>query len=435
MKKVTIAISTIFQNGGDATRAIEIAKIIKEFKLKDYTLKIVFITRGSQYEKNVTDLGFDLYHATPKMNGIRYQDDLETEFGELIGSEKLAYEVLKGEIEAYKDIKPDLLIHGFWPIASIAKRLSIPNVKSIAFLPIPLKKQFLKEDHTFPDELIISRLPIKFQKWIFKIIPDKIKERNPALGHSNIRKAAIKLGWKGTNLINIFEMIKSDLFLINDLSHYYKVNYGKDCLFTGPVYAQNENIKIEDHEILRILDKSNPKKKIFCTLGSSGNKKDLLEIVNIFNSPIGLNYSGIILSPASVCSIEESRNNCKNSNVYITDQFVSAKEINEKVDLVICHGGQGTLQTAVTSGTPIIGIATQPEQKINLEHLDSYGSAIRISSWNWKRNKIEKKVDYIFKNYSTFKKKAESLKKLYNQIDAKEIIGESIWGEIKKSQR
>ncbi len=431
MKTITIAIATIFQNGGDATRAIEVAKIIKASQPNDCNLRIVFISRGSKFEQKVLDLGFEIYHAKPKMKGVKYQEDFRSKFGELIGEKALALEILQGEIKACKDIKPDLLIYGFWPIGSIAKRIALPKVKSIAFLPIPLKEVFLKENHTFPDELLLSRLPKWLQKVIFKSIPFGIIKRNPALRHSLIRKAAEEIGWHGKPLINIFEMLQSDLYLINDIPQFYQTQmYGDDCIFTGAIFAKSKDEKITDERINSILSSSNPRKKIFCSLGSSGNKEHLFEIIKIFNTKKGLEYSGIILSPSAICDIEGVRSLLKNKNVYITDKFVPAKAINEKVDLVICHGGQGTLQTAITSGVPIIGVPNQPEQKINLEHLEDFGGAIRIPMWNWKSKVIAKKVELIFDNYSNYKEKSENLRKIYEEAEAEKIIAKKIWETI-----
>ncbi len=431
MKTITIAISTIFQNGGDATRAIEIAKIIKYSQPKNYNLKIVFISRGSEFEQKVIDLGFEIYHATPKMKGVKYQEDFRSRFGELIGEKSLALDILQGEIKAYKDINPDLLIYGFWPIGSIAKRIAIPKVKSIAFLPIPLKEVFLKENHTFPDELWLSKLPKWLQKVIFKSIPLGIAKRNPALRHSLIRQATEEIGWRGKPLINIFEMLQSDLYLINDIPQFYQTQlYGDNCIFTGAIFAKSKDEKITDERINSVLNSSNPRKKIFCSLGSSGSKEHLFEIIKVFNTKKGLEYSGIILSPPAICHIDEARSLLKNTNVYITDKFVPAKAINEKVDLVICHGGQGTLQTAITSGVPIIGVANQPEQKINLEHLENFGGAIRIPMWNWKSKVIAKKVAFIFDNYKNYKSKAEELEKIYRETQAEKIIAEEVWEMI-----
>jgi len=429
-----IVISTIFQNGGDATRAIEIAKIIKMYQPDTVDVEIIFISRGSRFEKYALELGFTIYHASPKMKGVNFLDDLKSKFGELIGDTTLATAILQGEIEAYKEIKPDIVIYGFWPIASIAKRMVLPNIKGIAFLPLPLTEAFLNQIKSFPDEMFLSYLPKSIQKYIFQHIPSFIKEKIPALRHKHIKKATEQLGWKGESLNNIFDMLRSDRYFINDFPIFYKTEeFGEKFIFTGAVYSEISPKKIDDPNIKRILSKENKKIKIFCTLGSSGNKNDLLEIIKIFNSPQGLDWSGIILSPKAICPIEEARATLKNSEVYITDKFVPAKEINKKVDMVICHGGQGTLQTSITSGKPLIGVATQPEQKINLEHLEDFGMAIRIPRRAWKKERIEKETINLIKNFTHYTQKAMELKKIYAELDTKEIIGRGIWREIMES--
>lgn len=427
-KTITIAVSTIFQNGGDATRAIEIAKCIRSGKPKDYDLRIVFISRGSRYEETAISYGFEIYKAEPCLKGIRYQDDYKTRFGELIGDKDLAFNILQGEIKAYKEIKPDLLIYGFMPIAGVARRLVEPMLKGIAFLPLPLTEDFLHEPLTFPEELPLSSLPVPFQRFLFSLIPHRIKRINPALRHSFIRKAAEKSGWTGSPLENVFEMLKADLYLINDIPEFYRSGkYRENVIFTGPVYSKPEESEIEDDNILKILSPDNQRKKIFCTLGTSGSKEELFEAIKIFNTDEGMEYSGIILSPKSVCPVDEAKALSANENVYITDKFVPAKKINEKVDLVICHGGQGTLQTAVTSKTPFIGVATQPEQKINLEHLESFGAGIRIKRKEWKCRTILQKVKETFANYTDYKKSVSEVALMYESKDTCKTIQDAVW--------
>ncbi len=429
LKKIKIVVATIFQNGGDATRAIEVAKIIQKYKPKNYELDITFISRGSKFEEEVLRLGYRIYKAAPPMKGIRFQDDFKTKFGDLIGDKKLALEILEGEIKAYKDLQPDLLLYGFWPIGSIAQRMVIPETKTIAFLPLPLTEDFLNYVDTFPDEFLLARLPAFLQKVITKIIPKSLKLRSPALRHKSIQYAAHKLGYRKA-LVNTFEMLRSDRYLVNDFSVFYDTRaFGEKFVFTGPVYAKIGKQEINDERIRELLSNENRKLKIFCTLGSSGAKEHLLEIIKVFNEGVGREWSGIILSPKAICPLEEARALLNNDNVYITDQFVPAKEINTKVDVVICHGGQGTLQTAITSGTPLIGTATQPEQKINLEHLENFGMAIRIPYWQWKNRNIRKNVVKIASNKG-YKVKAKVLQQIAENTKTDEIIAKAVWNEI-----
>lgn len=426
--QITIAVSTIFQNGGDATRALEIAEIIRRHKPSDCTLRIVFISFGSQYEQKVTDAGFELYRATPTMAGIRYQDDLLTRFGELIGTDTLAYNILQGEIEALRVIKPNLLLHGFWPIASIASRMCMPEVPRVAFLPIPLTEALLHENLTFPDELILSRLPVCFQKQIFHLLPLEWKKKNPALKHRQIRRAAERAGWKDAPLNNVFDMLRSDLVLVNDLPVFYHIeNYPSHFIFTGPVYAGQRIQTAEVTDIFKMWDEDKEFKKIFCSLGTSGSKKELLEIIEMFNHLSAANYSGIVLSPPSVCPIEEVRCRLRNPHVFVTDRFVPAHELCKRADLVICHGGQGTLQTAIMADTPLIGVATQPEQKINLEHLEAYGAAIRIPMRLWNSKHLEHVVKTMFENHNRYVECVKKLRKAYQDIDTENVISTAIW--------
>jgi hypothetical protein len=433
MKKIKIVISTIFQNSGDATRAIEIAKAIRERAPTDSVADIIFVSRGSRFEKQAVDLGFKIHRATPRMKGIQYLDDFGSRFGELIGNAELALEILQGEIDALKRLRPDILIYGFWPIACIAKRMAIPDCKSIAFLPLPLTRDFLKCPLTFPDEMPLSRLPVDWQKAIMGIIPEFIKARIPALRHGNIRRAAENLGWRGEKLVNIFKMLVSDLYLVNDFPIFYDAScFAKNVVFTGPLYSESPDKKISDPRINEILGEKNERIKIFCTLGSSGSRQKLMEVIKMFNAGDGRKWSGIVLCPPAICPVQEARGMLDNENVYITDAFVPAKEINRKSDLVICHGGQGTLQTAIMSGVPLLGYPGQPEQKINLQHLQDFGAAVMVPSRGWTARNIRRRAASMVKN-SCYKDKALELKNYAENLDAYGNIGSSVWSMVQQS--
>jgi hypothetical protein len=326
MEKTKIVISTIFQNSGDATRAIEIAKAIKEYEPAGCRAVIIFISRGSRFEKQAEDLGFKIHHAEPRMKGIQYLDDFESRFGELIGSAELAQKILQGEIDALKRLQPDIVIYGFWPVAGIAKRMAVPNCKSVAFLPLPLTQDFLKHPITFPDEMPLSRLPADWQKAILGAIPEFIKIRIPALRHRNIRLAAEKLGWHGEKLINIFNMLLSDLYLVNDFPIFYDRScFAKNILFTGPLYSESPDKEITDPRINVILESKNKQVKIFCTLGSSGSKRKLSEVIKMFNSGDGKKWSGIVLCPPAICPVQEACDMLNNEKCLYYGRFRSGE--------------------------------------------------------------------------------------------------------------
>ncbi len=115
--------------------------------------------------------------------------------------------------------------------------------------------------------------------------------------------------------------------------------------------------------------------------------------------------------------------------IFITDKFVPAKKINSLADITICHGGQGTVQTAAASGTPIVGIAQQPEQQMNLDHMKDYGAAIRIPYNKWRSAAIRNAVCHIL-SYDSYKTSAQALMKKINNMDGGKEAAITIWDKI-----
>jgi hypothetical protein len=185
MKKITIAISTAFQDAGDATRAIEIAKALKKYCPPDMCHRIVFISNGSRFEETVSDLEFEIYHARPKLSGIGLYQDLAMTTTNFIGTEKLARKMIKGEIEAYGEIMPNIVMHGFWPIASVSRRMVEKEIPGICFVPLPLIQEFFNVLPDVPERLkLLSIFPKSIRLWIFRHIPSFIRKRVPYCGRT-----------------------------------------------------------------------------------------------------------------------------------------------------------------------------------------------------------------------------------------------------------
>lgn len=285
---------------------------------------------------------------------------------------------------------------------------------------------FIHEITQFPEDIYLAKLSKSVQKILLDFLPTKLKLNNPAIKHKTINRAVKELGYS-LHFTNIFDLLSSNYYFVNDYPEFYtSSNYSKNIIFTGPLIPVSKKSATLDKKFTNVLSTKNKLLKIFCSLGSVGEKKYLYTIVDMLNTDIGKNFSGILLVPKEICSLTEIANKLKNTNVVITDQFVPAEEINKKMDIVICHGGQGTLQTAIKSGTPIIGVAMQPEQEINLQHLEKYGAAIRVTRDRWTELTILNAIKTIT-NDSNYKKKVVELEKTAKDLDTNKIIGQSFW--------
>jgi UDP:flavonoid glycosyltransferase YjiC (YdhE family) len=84
------------------------------------------------------------------------------------------------------------------------------------------------------------------------------------------------------------------------------------------------------------------------------------------------------------------------------------------------------------SGVPLLGYPGQPEQKINLQHLQDFGAAVMVSPRKWTARNIRRLAALMIKNRS-YKDKASELKNYARNLDVYENIGSAVWNMAKQS--
>ncbi len=86
-------------------------------------------------------------------------------------------------------------------------------------------------------------------------------------------------------------------------------------------------------------------------------------------------------------------------NIIIKDHVPSHK-IMPLCDVAIIHGGQGSVQTAIASGTPIIGFPLQPEQNLNLQLIENHGAGFNLPFSALKNNQLQTCIQQILTEYN-----------------------------------
>lgn len=417
-KTISIVISVALQDAGEATRSLEIAKCIRKFAPIDITPAITFFSHGSKFEQTIISNGFSIHPVAPSMEGNGPHADLKMGKNNFVGSVELAYKLLQGELDALHEIHPDIVIFGFWPFASIARRMLKHPIPGICFLPIPMEPtlyaSFLMKD--IPDMLQpLSKLPATMRLFLMRHIPKQLKLKAPILRQNNLRLAIQQSGWTNKAPSNLFDMISAELTIVNDLPIFYKdASIPSSFKIVGPLFAPGSQSSSLDENILRVFDSAPHVPNIFCTMGSSGSKDLLFEAIQGIVAG-AMDWNAVILAPSCICSLDEARAYAVNCpNIFITDQFVPAPIVNRMADIVVSHGGQGTIQTAISSGTPVVGVAMQPEQQINLENLVEHGAGIRIQKHRWNAKAINLSIKKVLLN----KAYKENMLLLQHQIDS-----------------
>jgi UDP:flavonoid glycosyltransferase YjiC (YdhE family) len=223
-------------------------------------------------------------------------------------------------------------------------------------------------------------------------------------------------------------MLRADLLLVNDLPDFYAHEALPEHIrLVGPLFAPAERDAEVDPAIARLFARTQTRPKIFCTMGSSGSKRALLEAITALTIGKAAAWNSVILVPPAICPIASAMERAgEHQNVYLTEAFVPAVNVNTMADIVVCHGGQGTVQTALASGTPIVGVAMQMEQQMNLDHVAATGAGIRIPITRWTASNIQKAVREVMQTPS-YGERAQQLQQRLLSIDGKKNASLAIW--------
>jgi hypothetical protein len=423
-QSLRIAIFVCFLNAGISTRGLEIAKALRDLLNKDNydeDVRIRFFSwkgPGSiTYDHLATEEDFDVSYYGPYVDERTWNQLLEYEHAGQRGDRLLTQELrdravanLQGALTVLDEFRPDVVVHGLIPDAPAAAQIrGIPNV---LYMPVPFwKRQQLQQLQSRQDTATDST-----NTNICSNSKDSANQEPPHTSpHSSLSKspfleAALACGWQptpphaATTASGPSDTIyRSDYYLILDFpSHYANhqdLNGGSNNVqIVGPLFA---NPKDDDgllpSEIKRVL--AEPGKKVFLTLGSSGGKEFVVRAVQAICEG---NWNAVVALAPSRCTIEDIRQSIMHipDCVALTEEFVPAKLIASMVDVVVAHGGQGTVQNALAAGTPIVGVAMQWEQEFNLDQAVKKGAAIHIPKESWTVITIRQSVTEVLETDS-----------------------------------
>ena len=138
---------------------------------------------------------------------------------------------------------------------------------------------------------------------------------------------------------------------------------GTTLRYTGPLYARLDLPLPE--RVARFLDPPGP--VIYVALTSTGPEL----IREVIGALAGVDAR--ILVAATVHDLADLA-----SDRVLVESVLPSHRVMPHVDLAVVTGGQGSVQTAMAAGTPVLGIPLQPEQDLNVVLLERHGAAHRI---------------------------------------------------------
>lgn len=100
-----------------------------------------------------------------------------------------------------------------------------------------------------------------------------------------------------------------------------------------------------------------------------------------------------------------------------------------QVDLVVCMGGQGTVQTAMASGTPLVGIPLHPEQELNVDLAVRQGMGLAVAPRHAAGAPMAAAVRRVLGD-AVFGLHAQRVRRLYDGIDGAGLAAQAILDDL-----
>lgn len=174
--------------------------------------------------------------------------------------------------------------------------------------------------------------------------------------------------------VKLIEELEGDITLICDHPDVFPLKkLPNDFYNIGPLYFENDKA-----EAIEVNVKKG--KTILVCMGSSGN----FEKIEFFKDPVFNDYFFILISQNEYQEFGEN---------FITKKFLNFNKILPFIDLMICHGGNGTLYYALKHKVPVLAFTSHFEQQWNMNQIIKFNLGAILKE-NDSILEIKKKIEY-----------------------------------------
>lgn len=399
-------------------------------KLCEINIPALMVTHGGTYEFVLIDEKIRHQKIEPVMSHedcLQYLNSVNKPWKNIC-SKSFLIKYVKSEIELFRSKNADAVITGF-NLSSVlsARYLNIPLIVTHlgSFVPPALEKGMFafKEcfdylfTQFFPNEWINKFLAklfphLPFQLKLFNSVADEIGIK-PIRSFFDLMMGDLTLVTGVPEILGISETEMEEWKPFNTKSYRpsARLNYA------GPIFAKLFGEITE--EVYRFLDTEKP--KIYVAM-ASGNKKDLQQVYDILSA---MDVRTLF------CSLVHNNTFSSSDKILVVD-FLPSHLVMPLCDIAVIHGGQGSVQTAISAGTPIIGFPIQPEQNFNLKLVEHHGAGICLSLRSLRKDLLTESIEKVLKD-NNYKKSIEKLQFWQSHRDGASEVAKIISDLINKN--
>jgi UDP:flavonoid glycosyltransferase YjiC (YdhE family) len=273
-------------------------------------------------------------------------------------------------------VQPDVIVGDFRLSLSVsARRRSVPYITICdAYwsperpLRPPLPVLGFTRFTPLPVAELLSRCVSRLALWIHAVPMERLRVRYgmPSLGH-DLRRC----------------YTDADLRLFANFSLLFpEVPSGGSTEFIGPVTWFPDTFAAPDFH-------TDDEPLIYVTLGSSGNPDMLDKIIPV------LEQTGCRIMVATAGRQLSFRPSSTRTQVF---EYLPGNIVCQKAQLVVCNGGSPTTGQALANGVPVLGIAHNMDQFLNMQAIERFGAGLTVRSDRVDSDRLRQAVKVLMQN-------------------------------------
>lgn len=341
---------------------------------------VAIAARGGPYAHLIDEAGFTWTRLDPPMDDDRARRFLDAILS--MGVTDLPFydddeltAAIDAEVAFLRDVGARIAVTGFTLSSYVSARLAgIPLATDHGgtFLP-PVLAHGLCPAPVHPPDPGMARLPVRVQRWI--------ANRAPALVVRTVGQLNRHAAQRGVEPIpSLLGLMCGDLTMVTEVPEVlglsapdveqwrprwpYRVRTGTTFRFTGPLFARLD--RPIPPELDAWLSAPEPVVYLACT---SVHEPFLRELVGRARQA-----GARLLVGATIHDLRD----LADDRTYIAGVLPNHL-VMPRVAATVIMGGQGSVQTAIASGTPFVGLPYHGEQELNVAVAERLGLAIRMS--------------------------------------------------------
>ena len=320
--------------------------------------------------------------------------------GQMPFSPELLHQSYLEDLALIRNIQPDLVVGDFrLSLRASTRHAQVPYISLTNFywhLQSGLKGEV-------PETLFTHIFGVRFSQWFFRLFESLIFKL-AAIPLNRFRK---RIGVDPLQEVRQ-AFTDGDLNVYADLESMYAPSKEDTDEFLGPILF---SLKSEN------LPRPTDRKKIVVTLGSSGN---YLVLEPILRGLEGLDFSVVV-----VAAPENLQKDFQKKDQFQFLPFTDIDALMKGAALVICNGGSPSTSLAMNNGVPVLGIASNMDQQLNMRVIESQKLGIRLRSEHVSARQIRDHVEKILKA-PEYTSNAITWQKMMTGADAKKSFSDMV---------